>query len=70
MKRYNREMGMLMISNGRTMWSYNEKKNEVFVMELNQPKDNPDYGKLVKDMLKSTLNFWAARRCWTEIATF
>jgi len=52
MKMYNREMGMLMVSNGKTMWSYNEKKNEVFVMELKQPKVNPDYGEFVKDLLK------------------
>jgi outer membrane lipoprotein-sorting protein len=50
---YNKEMGTLVVSNGEKMWIYDEKKNEVFVMDVGQYNQaNPDYGELVKDMLK------------------
>ncbi|AEA47863.1 outer membrane lipoprotein-sorting protein [Archaeoglobus veneficus] len=49
---YNKEQGLLIVSNGKTMWSYDEKNNEVFVMELKQPEVSPDYGKLVKNMME------------------
>ena len=52
MRMYNKEQGLLIVSNGKTMWSYDEKNNEVFVMELKQPEVSPDYGKLVKNMLE------------------
>ncbi|AGK62016.1 Outer membrane lipoprotein-sorting protein [Archaeoglobus sulfaticallidus PM70-1] len=50
---HNKEMGTLIVSNGEKMWIYDEKKNEVFVMDVGQYNQvNPDYGELVKDMLK------------------
>ena len=48
----NEEMGMLIVSNGEKMWSYNEKKNEVFVTNVSGTPFNPDYGKLVRNMLE------------------
>ncbi|MBO8183383.1 MAG: outer membrane lipoprotein-sorting protein [Archaeoglobus sp.] len=53
MRMYNKKMGTLVVSNGEKTWIYDEKKNEVFVMDIGQyNRANPDYGKLVKDMLK------------------
>jgi len=53
MRMYNKDMGTLIVSNGEKAWIYNERKNEVFVMDISQYNQaNPDYGKLVKDMLK------------------
>lgn len=53
MRMYNKETGILVVSNGEKMWIYDEKKNEVVVMDVGKYKQvNPDYGQLVKDMLK------------------
>jgi outer membrane lipoprotein-sorting protein len=50
---YNKDMGMLIVSNGEKMWIYDEKKNEVLVMDVGHyPQANPDYGELVKNMLE------------------
>ncbi|ADC64510.1 conserved hypothetical protein [Ferroglobus placidus DSM 10642] len=48
----NEKAGTLIVSNGEKMWIYDEKKNEVFVMNVSKMPVNPDYGKLVKEMLE------------------
>ena len=50
---YDKNNGVLMVSNGEKMWIYDEKKNEVMVMNVGRySQTNPDYGEIVKDMLK------------------
>ncbi len=45
---------VLIVSNGEKMWIYDKKKNEVYIMDGagKYSQVNPDYGELVKDMLK------------------
>ena len=51
MRVYDKKNGILTVSNGEKMWVYDENRNEVTVMNISTMV-NPDYGELVKDMLK------------------
>jgi len=51
---HDKSRGLLIVSNGEKMWIYNEKKNKVTVTNITMPiyEMNPDYGEIIKDMLK------------------
>jgi len=51
---HDKNRGLLMVSNGKTVWIYDEKRNEVMISNITMSSHevNPDYGKFVRDMLE------------------
>ncbi len=50
-KMYNEKFGTLIVTNGEKTWIYNERENEVKIIEGRYSVTDPDYGKFVKDVL-------------------